>query len=239
MAKSPAGRYPSCQDFAAGLATACGVVAVDGVTERLPRRNPQPESDLVQNFLRPGSPGPSRWPAQPPPSGLDGMGRGTWPPPAGRVPPSRGRRSRRTGRTVTVVILVAIFVLGVVGAVAYRLANRQHASTPPPAATKTVTIPPPLNRADPRTIVREFFAAINTGRYYAAWRLTAETEPYATFAKGFAGTAHDTLTINSVTGDVVTAHLTALQTDGTVKYYKGTYTVTNGVISSTNVLRIG
>jgi hypothetical protein len=40
-----------------------------------------------------------------------------------------------------------------------------------------------------------------------------------------------------VSGNVVTAGLAALQTDGTVKSFQGTYTVNNGVITSFHVRR--
>jgi hypothetical protein len=46
------------------------------------------------------------------------------------------------------------------------------------------------------------------------------------------------VTILSTSGNVVTARLAATQTNGTVKTYQGTYTVTNGVISSTDVQRV-
>jgi hypothetical protein len=38
-----------------------------------------------------------------------------------------------------------------------------------------------------------------------------------------------------VSGDLVTAQVTAEQTNGTVKTYQGTYTVTSGVITQFNV----
>jgi hypothetical protein len=87
--------------------------------------------------------------------------------------------------------------------------------------------------------VRDYFADINEGRYLAAWKLTPEAEPYVKFKAGFAGTAHDAVTIESVAGSVVTVKLAATQDDGTVRTYQGTYTVTNGVISSADVLRVG
>ena len=61
----------------------------------------------------------------------------------------------------------------------------------------------------------------------------------ATFKAGFAGTAHDTLKVVSTSGNIVTASLAALQANGTVRNYQGTYTVSNGVISSTDVHRVG
>ena len=44
--------------------------------------------------------------------------------------------------------------------------------------------------------------------------------------------------IVSVTGNIVTARLTARQTDGTIKTFEGTYTVSGGAITQFNVLRI-
>jgi Protein kinase domain len=204
-----------------------------------PRVSPSPagEPELARNFLTPGMPAPDAWPRQPPPAGPVAYQQGTWRPQAGRGSPGRGRPVRHTGRNVTISLLVALFVAGVVGAVAYRLANRTDATTTPPAATTTITVPPPAT--DPATIVREFFAAINRQRYPVAYKLTSESEPYSKFAAGFAGTARDVLTIESVKGDVVTARLSAYQTSGLVKYYQGTYTVTNGVISAANVQQTG
>jgi hypothetical protein len=54
---------------------------------------------------------------------------------------------------------------------------------------------------------------------------------YTAFAAGFQGTAHDSVSILSVTGSVVTARLAARQTDGSVRTYQGTYWVTHGVIT--------
>jgi hypothetical protein len=56
--------------------------------------------------------------------------------------------------------------------------------------------------------------------------------------RGFGTTAKDTLTILSVSGHVVTARLTAVQTDGSLQVYEGTYTVDNGVITTSNIDRI-
>jgi hypothetical protein len=56
---------------------------------------------------------------------------------------------------------------------------------------------------------------------------------------GFRTTARDTLAIVSVSGDVVTARLTAQQTDGTVTTYQGTYSVDHGVIIGFDILEVG
>jgi hypothetical protein len=42
----------------------------------------------------------------------------------------------------------------------------------------------------------------------------------------------------SVSGNVVTADLTALQTSGLAKHYRGTYTVSGGMIISSNILQV-
>ncbi len=46
-------------------------------------------------------------------------------------------------------------------------------------------------------------------------------QSYPSFVRGFSTTARDTLTIVSVSGDVVTARLTAQQTDGTAAHAGG------------------
>lgn len=87
--------------------------------------------------------------------------------------------------------------------------------------------------------MRAYFAAINHHKWQIAWRLSGETGTFAQFRAGFRGTMHDTVRIQSVDGNVVTASLTAAQTDNTVKYYTGTYTVTNGVITAKQVTQTG
>jgi len=95
--------------------------------------------------------------------------------------------------------------------------------------------------ADPAETVRSYFAAINNRDFAQAWKLGGQHtgSSYSSFVSGFSTTAKDTVTILSVSGNVVTARLTAQQTDGTVKSYQGTYTVSNGVIVGFNVRQVG
>jgi hypothetical protein len=95
--------------------------------------------------------------------------------------------------------------------------------------------------ADPADTVRAYFAAINNRDYAQAWKLGGQHtgSSYSAFVGGLTTTANDTVTILSVAGNVVTARLTAQQTDGTVKTYQGTYTVSNGVIIGFNVRQVG
>lgn len=93
----------------------------------------------------------------------------------------------------------------------------------------------------PAATVRAYIAAINEHNYAQAWRLGGRNTggSYSGFASGFSGTAKDTLTIVSVWGEVVTARLSAQQTDGTVSTYQGTYTVHHGVIIGFDVVQVG
>jgi hypothetical protein len=92
----------------------------------------------------------------------------------------------------------------------------------------------------PVAAVRAYVAAINGHHYARAWRLGGRNTggSYPDFVSGFTGTANDTLTILSVSGDVVTARLDAHQTDSTVQTYQGTYTVHRGVITGFDVVQV-
>jgi len=113
-----------------------------------------------------------------------------------------------------------------------------HPATIAPTVRPTV---PTRTLTGPAATVRAFIAAINGHDYTRAWILGGRNagRSYPDFVSGFSTTARDTLTIESVSGDVVTARLTAQQTDGTVNTYQGTYTVENGVIIGFDVIQVG
>lgn len=76
----------------------------------------------------------------------------------------------------------------------------------------------------------------------AAWALggdnTSNGVSYAGWAAGYSTTASITLGTYSQFGtSTVYASLTAPQTDGTVKTYSGTYTVSNGVIVAADIVQ--
>lgn len=81
-------------------------------------------------------------------------------------------------------------------------------------------------------MVTAFYTAINAQDYATAWKLGGDNlgSSYSAFAGGFAGTAHDALTITGVEGNTVLIHLEALQSDGSTKVYDGSYQVSNGQI---------
>jgi cytoskeletal protein RodZ len=166
---------------------------------------------------------------------------------------------RRLGWT-PVLGLALVLMLGSVGFVL--LSGWPHAASVPPAAadhevtqaggsttpdhpaTVAPTVRPTVparTPAGPAATVRAYVAAINGHDYARAWRLGGRNtgQSYPSFVSGFSTTARDTLTIMSVSGGIVTARLTAQQTDGTVETYQGTYTVHSGVIVGFDVLQVG
>jgi tRNA A-37 threonylcarbamoyl transferase component Bud32 len=203
----------------------------------------------------PGEPGPATlgWiPGQPILAGPEG--------PTGH-PPRRRSRSAVIAGVAAVLVVLFFAATGVTYLVLHRTSGTGPAAggpasssaaaspagaagagtsatpgTPASSGTPRATGAPPPPGA-PAATVRAYYTAINNHRYARAWRLGGRNSgtTYRNFVSGFAGTAHDAVTIQSVSGDVVTAQVTAEQTDGTVKTYQGTYTVNGGVITQFNV----
>jgi transcriptional regulator with XRE-family HTH domain len=129
-------------------------------------------------------------------------------------------------------------------AAAHEVTHAGKSRTPDHPATVAPTLRPVVparTPAGPEATVRAYVAAINGRDYARAWRLGGRNtgQSYPSFVGGFSTTARDALSIVSVLGDVVTARLTATQTDGTVDTYQGTYTVHSGVIIGFDVLQVG
>jgi hypothetical protein len=143
------------------------------------------------------------------------------------VPPARGRRGRKV--LASIVVIAGLAGLGGIG---YALLHRAQ----PTASTPMVGNTSRLHGPGPAATVRAYFRAINQHRYQDAWMLTPHKGSFPAFSKGYAGTADDKLTNFSVTGNVVSLTLQAFQTDGSVKLYKGSYTVVNGVITAAKVV---
>ena len=120
-----------------------------------------------------------------------------------------------------------------------RIPRRSSPCRPRPRPSQPQAAPAPPDAL--AATVRAYYTAINHHRYARAWQLGGRNSgtTYSNFVSGFATTAHDAVTIQSVSGDVVTAQVTAEQTDGTVKTYQGTYTVNGGVITQFNVQQTG
>jgi hypothetical protein len=127
-------------------------------------------------------------------------------------------------------VLVAaalVLVLAAAGAAALVLTSQVHlgGQPKPPASSPAVL--------SPQAVVRAYFAAINAHRWRKVWDLGGKnfSPTYDQMVAGYRSTAHDVLTSVHSHGRVVTVRLRAHQTDGTVRIYRITYTVQDGVIT--------
>jgi hypothetical protein len=119
---------------------------------------------------------------------------------------------------------------------------------PATSATSTTSTTSPQPSPPPSTaqqnapmIVVAYFDAINAHDYQAAWDLGGKNlgGSYAAFAAGFADTVSDTVHIVDNTETTVRITLDALQTDGSVKSFTGTYTVRGGEIVGASLYQVG
>lgn len=146
----------------------------------------------------------------------------------------------RPSRPLAAAAIVAVIILGLAGGlVAYLQHNGARRGRPSP--TVAASQGEQAKAAGPAATVQAYIAAINGHDYARAWRLGGRNSvsSFASFKQGFGTTAKDTLNIESVSGNVVTGRLSALQSDGSVKTYHGTYTVKNGVITKFNIRQTG
>jgi hypothetical protein len=90
-------------------------------------------------------------------------------------------------------------------------------------------------------VVQAYYAAISAHDYRRAWRLGGDhtKTTWRQFVAGFRGTERDTVLVLKVSGRLVAARLTALQTDGTTKRFVGSYLVQHGAITVFNVRPAG
>jgi len=107
-------------------------------------------------------------------------------------------------------------------------------SAAPPASTSGLT--------NAEAVVAQFYQDITDGNYAAAWALGGDNlssgVSYVNWVAGYSTTASITLASCSQFGSsTVYASLTATQTDGTVKTYSGTYTVSGGVIVAAHIVQ--
>jgi Protein kinase domain len=187
--------------------------------------------------------------------------------PSGRDGPTRRRSRGGVAAAVAAILIVLVAAAGAAYLVRHRIGGTGPSAASPPtsagqAAARTgaaaagpgasatpnpsassgtpaaTVVPPPPNVL--AATVRAYYAAINHHRYLRAWRLGGRNtgETYPAFVNGFGGTAHDGVTIRSVSGHVVSAEVVAAQTDGTVKTYRGTYSVAAGVITQFDVHQV-
>jgi hypothetical protein len=143
-------------------------------------------------------------------------------------------------------VLACVAVLAVGGGVYAVLHNSALRNGTPAAAGSAgpSTLPSGAGPvpATPVGTVRAYYAAISSHQYRRAWELGGKNSggglTFSQFEAGFSTTKADKVTILGHAGDAVTARLTALQTDGSVKNFQGKYVVTRGVITSFEVSRV-
>lgn len=188
--------------------------------------------------------------------GPSGPGGYSFPPQ--QPPPRRGK---------ALPILVGCLVVVALGAAAVLVLHLRNSGTPNSASrsTHTVTVrassspnapssspstpsTPSTNASQgiqpsgPRAVVKAFYQAVNNHNYARAWKLNTAAHSlssYTEFKQGFAQTAHDTVTITGVSGDVVSIQLASAQADGTTKYFQGSYTVEDGTIVTASIQQTG
>jgi hypothetical protein len=183
---------------------------------------------------------PSPWSESPPPQPP-----GQYRPRAAPAAPRRGR----AGQAVAGVVVGVVVVLAAAGVAFFLLHHKSTSGHNPPASsppsTHAATSHPassaPVTALGPAATVHAYFAAINAHDYAKAWALGGKNiaSPYSKFAAGFTGTARDKVTVVSVADGVVTVRLAAIQTDGSVKRFAGTYTVANGLITASSIQPVG
>ncbi|HEY9240836.1 MAG TPA: hypothetical protein VIP48_02550, partial [Streptosporangiaceae bacterium] len=143
-------------------------------------------------------------------------------------------RKRRTG-LATAVACVAVLAAG--GAAYAALHDSALRTGPPAAAGSTGASAPPSGAATapvtPVGTVQAYYAAISAHQYLRAWNLGGKNSgtTFSQFENGFTTTRADRVTILDHAGNAVTARLSAVQTDGSVKNFLGKYLVENGVIT--------
>lgn len=118
---------------------------------------------------------------------------------------------------------------------------------PPPVPTTSAapptSAPPPApasSSAGAVGVLNAYFDAVNARDYARAWELGGRVfaSTYAQFVDNHATKAHYDLTVLSVDGGVVTAAMDVTQTDGSHRYYAGTYIVADGTISGTTMREV-
>ena len=143
-----------------------------------------------------------------------------------RSPLAPPPRRRRLGRVLAAAALV--LVLAGAGVAALAVTSRLHlGSQPTPPASSSPAA------ASPRAVVEAYFAAINAHQWRKVWNLGGKnfSPTYGQMVAGYRSTSRDVLTSIHAHGDIVTVHLKAHHTDGTVLTFKISYTVQDGVIT--------
>ena len=111
--------------------------------------------------------------------------------------------------------------------------------TTPPAAAPAAPPPAPAQQVNAEAVVTQYYQDITDHDYAAAWALGGANiagESYSQYVAGFDTTASISLgTVSQFGSDQVSAVLYATQSDGSVKVFDGTYTVSGGVLVGASI----
>jgi serine/threonine protein kinase len=181
-----------------------------------------PSGDFFESLYRPG-PAPKRPDVGRVPSTTTPLG---W-----RSDLARPPHRRRLGRVLAAAALV-LFLAGA-GVAALALTSGLHLGGQPTPPTSSAV-------RSPRAVVKAYFAAINAHKWRKVWNLGGKNfnQSYNQMVAGYRTTAHDSLTSIHVHGNVVTVRLRARHTNGTVRTYRISYTVRDGVITGARAKRL-
>ncbi|AYN41643.1 hypothetical protein D9753_25315 [Streptomyces dangxiongensis] len=109
------------------------------------------------------------------------------------------------------------------------------------SAPDTGTPEPTAGVQDARTVVMTYYDHLNAGNYSAAWDMGGShlaPGTYADWVTGFASTAHVDVTASDDGNGEVSVDLRASQYDGSVREFRGTYTVAGGEIVSGRIREV-
>ena len=122
--------------------------------------------------------------------------------------------------------------------------RRHHHAAPPVAAASAPApaAPAPVPQfTNSSAVVAQFYQDITDHNYAAAWALGGDNiggSDYNSWVAGYDTTVSISLSNMSLwDSGQVHSDLSALQSDGTVKTYTGTYTVSNGVIVGADIVQ--
>jgi serine/threonine protein kinase len=246
LAKAPGDRYDTCLGFASSLQEACGL-RPGGASPPAGRGWP-PISPTETSGPAAGRGAASAAlppPPPPPPNAYAARPRPTSPRQTGPLPefpPAYPPAKRPRSRMAVAAVCIALLVLAAAATVALRDRALLHLSSGQAPTPSTSASAPAVTSAagSPATTVERYISAINNHEYLRAWRLGGDNSgsTYQGFVQGFSTTERDSLTILSVSGNVVRARVAALQTNGTVRVYQGNYTVHRGAITGFDIRQV-
>lgn len=128
---------------------------------------------------------------------------------------------------------IGAFVVAVLVGVVVQGADMSVAAAPVPGQQAVVAVSPTHTESIAAVVVLNFYDAINTGDFEYAYFLLGSSwragQSYNSFVQGFAATSWDDVivlaTTEGRTSSTVTIALDAYQKDGSMKQFRGIYTV--------------